>query len=68
MPEKLFKITYQGDVAGPQKKINAYLRLPSQNYTILRGEIELYLFHERQLPKCDIRTFWIGELYNENSG
>jgi len=65
MPEKLLKITYQG--AGPQKKINAYLRMPSQNYTILRREIELYLFLERQLPKCDVRTFWIGEFYNENA-
>ncbi|XP_017116978.1 protein ref(2)P [Drosophila elegans] len=73
MPEKLLKITYQGAaVAGPQKKINAYLRMPSQNYTILRREIELYLFVERQLPKCDIRTFWIDtdndeiEIVNQN--
>ncbi|XP_016994309.2 protein ref(2)P [Drosophila takahashii] len=73
MPEKLLKITYQGAaVAGPQKKINAYLRMPSQNYTILRREIELYLFQERQLPKCDIRTFWIDtdqdeiEIINQN--
>eukprot|EP00099_Drosophila_melanogaster_P000035 NP_001014491.1 refractory to sigma P, isoform B [Drosophila melanogaster] len=70
MPEKLLKITYQG--AGPQKKINAYLRMPSQNYTILRREIELYLFQERQLPKCDVRTFWIDadkdeiEIVNQN--
>ncbi|KAH8282077.1 hypothetical protein KR054_005345 [Drosophila jambulina] len=70
MPEKLLKITYQG--AGPQKKLNAYLRMPSQNYTILRREIELYLFQERQLPKCEIRTFWIDtdndeiEIVNQN--
>ncbi|EDW90437.1 protein ref(2)P [Drosophila yakuba] len=70
MPEKLLKITYH--VAGPQKKINAYLRMPSQNYTILRREIELYLFQERQLPKCDVRTFWIDsdqdeiEIVNQN--
>ncbi|XP_016962154.1 protein ref(2)P [Drosophila biarmipes] len=73
MPEKLLKITYQGAaVAGPQKKINAYLRMPSQNYTILRREIELYLFEERQLPKVDVRTFWIDtdqdeiEIINQN--
>ncbi|XP_020810458.1 LOW QUALITY PROTEIN: protein ref(2)P [Drosophila serrata] len=70
MPEKLLKITYQG--AGPQKKLNAYLRMPSQNYTILRREIDLYLFQERQLPKCEIRTFWIDsdndeiEIVNQN--
>ncbi|XP_017050493.2 protein ref(2)P [Drosophila ficusphila] len=69
MPEKLLKITYQGSA---QKKINAYLRMPSQIYTILRREIELYLFQERQLPKCDIRTFWIDsdqdeiEIVNQN--
>ncbi|KAH8248985.1 hypothetical protein KR032_004926 [Drosophila birchii] len=71
MPEKLLKITYQG-AAGPQKKLNAYLRMPSQNYTILRREIDLYLFQERQLPKCEIRTFWIDtdndeiEIVNQN--
>lgn len=59
MPEKLLKISYQGD--GAQKKINAYLRMPSQTYSILRREIELYLFTERHLPHCEIRTFWIGE-------
>ncbi|EDV54634.1 protein ref(2)P [Drosophila erecta] len=70
MSEKLMKITYH--VAGPQKKINAYLRMPSLNYTILRREIELYLFQERQLPKCDVRTFWIDsdqdeiEIVNQN--
>ncbi|KAH8255484.1 hypothetical protein KR038_004442 [Drosophila bunnanda] len=70
MPEKLLKITYQG--AGPQKKLNAYLRMPSQNFTILRREIDLYLFQERQLPKCEIRTFWIDtdndeiEIVNQN--
>ncbi|XP_016984798.2 protein ref(2)P [Drosophila rhopaloa] len=66
MPEKLLKITYQGAaVAGPQKKINAYLRMPSQNYTILRREIELYLFQERQLPRCEFRTFWIDTDHDE---
>ncbi|EDW37147.1 GL26088 [Drosophila persimilis] len=66
MTEKLLKITYQGpDVAGPQKKINAYLRMPSQNFNVLRREIEMYLFQERQLAKCEIRTFWIDHDHDE---
>ncbi|XP_022230578.2 protein ref(2)P [Drosophila obscura] len=66
MPEKLLKITYQGpDVAGPQKKLNAYLRMPSQNFNILRREIEMYLFQERQLARCEIRTFWIDHDHDE---
>ncbi|BFF94296.1 protein ref(2)P [Drosophila madeirensis] len=66
MAEKLLKITYQGpDVAGPQKKLNAYLRMPSQNFNILRREIEMYLFQERQLAKCEIRTFWIDHDHDE---
>lgn len=70
MPEKLLKISYQGD--GAQKKINAYLRMPSQTYSVLRREIELYLFTERHLPQCEIRTFWIDtdndeiEIVNQN--
>ncbi|KAH8335881.1 hypothetical protein KR074_001017 [Drosophila pseudoananassae] len=70
MPEKLLKISYQGDET--QKKINAYLRMPSQTYSVLRREIELYLFTERHLPQCEIRTFWIDtdndeiEIVNQN--
>ncbi|XP_023032523.1 protein ref(2)P-like [Drosophila willistoni] len=57
MSEKYMKITYQGQP--PAKKLNAYLRMPSQTYAVLRLEIEMYLFQERQLPKAEIKTFWI---------
>ncbi|EDW77753.2 uncharacterized protein Dwil_GK24381 [Drosophila willistoni] len=70
MPEKLMKITYQGPP--PAKKLNAYLRMPSQTYAVLRREIDMYLFQERQLPKAEIKTFWIDadndeiEIVNQN--
>lgn len=60
MADRLLKITYHG--AGATKKLNAYLRMPSVNLFILRREIEMYLFQERQLPQSEIRTYWIGKL------
>ncbi|KRF98729.1 uncharacterized protein Dwil_GK27174 [Drosophila willistoni] len=57
MSEKFMKITYQGPP--PATKLNAYLRMPSQTYAVLRREIDMYLFQERQLPKTEIKTFWI---------
>ncbi|KRF98730.1 uncharacterized protein Dwil_GK24659 [Drosophila willistoni] len=57
MSEKFMKITYQGPP--PATKLNAYLRMPSQTYAVLRREIDMYLFQERQLPKAEIKTFWI---------
>lgn len=61
MSEKLLKITYHSAPAGVGKKLNAYLRMPSSNFSILRREIEMYLFQERQLSNCEFRTFWIGK-------
>lgn len=61
MSEKLLKITYHNAPAGTGKKLNAYLRMPSNNFSILRREIDMYLFQERQLVKCEIRTYWIGK-------
>ncbi|XP_030376829.1 protein ref(2)P [Scaptodrosophila lebanonensis] len=63
-PEKLLKITYHG-ATGPTKKMNAYLRMPSSNLGYLRREIELNLFQERQLPQCEIRTFWVDSDHDE---
>lgn len=64
MSERLLKITYHGApaAAGGRKKLNAYLRMPSNNLTILRREIELFLFQERHLPQIEIKTYWIGKL------
>ncbi|XP_017857357.1 PREDICTED: protein ref(2)P [Drosophila arizonae] len=72
MSEKLLKITYHNAPAGTGKKLNAYLRMPSNNFSILRREIDMYLFQERQLAKCEIRTYWIDsdgdeiEVFNQN--
>ncbi|KAM8714968.1 hypothetical protein ACLKA7_002076 [Drosophila subpalustris] len=71
MSERLLKITYHGAPAGG-KKLNAYLRMPSNNLTILRREIELFLFQERHLPQIEIKTYWIDadsdeiEIVNQN--
>ncbi|XP_060644676.1 protein ref(2)P [Drosophila nasuta] len=72
MAERLLKITYHGASAGVTKKINAYLKMPSASLNILHREIEMYLFQERQLPKTEIRTYWIDadsdeiEIVNQN--
>ncbi|KAH8274072.1 hypothetical protein KR044_009872 [Drosophila immigrans] len=71
MAERLLKITYHGSI-GASKKINAYLRMPSASLNILHREIEMYLFQERQLPRTEIRTYWIDadsdeiEIVNQN--
>lgn len=61
MADRLLKITYHGAAAGATKKMNAYLRMPSSNFSILRREIEMYLFQERMLPQSETRTYWIGK-------
>ncbi|ALC38980.1 ref-2-P [Drosophila busckii] len=78
MPEKLLKISYNynaataGASAGQKQKLNAYLRMPSNTWMVLRREIEMYLFQERQLPNAEIRTYWIDadsdeiEIINQN--
>ncbi|XP_034474089.1 protein ref(2)P [Drosophila innubila] len=72
MSDRLLKITYHGAPAGAKKKLNAYLRMPSNNLIILRREIELFLFQERHLPQIEIRTYWIDtdsdeiEIVNQN--
>lgn len=61
MTERLLKITYHGAATGATKKLNAYLRMPSSQLGILRREIEMYLFQERQLPQSEIRMYWFGK-------
>ncbi|XP_064539090.1 protein ref(2)P [Drosophila montana] len=72
MPERLLKITYHDAPASATKKLNAYLRMPSNTFAVLRREIEMYLFQERELPVCNFRTYWIDsdsdeiEVINQN--
>ncbi|KAH8377104.1 hypothetical protein KR093_003466 [Drosophila rubida] len=73
MAERLLKITYHGAATGTAKKINAYLRMPSAHLHIdMIYEIKMYLFQKRQLPKTEIRTYWIDtdsdeiEIVNQN--
>ncbi|EDW57683.1 protein ref(2)P [Drosophila virilis] len=72
MPERLLKITYHDAPASASKKLNAYLRMPSNTFAVLRREIEMYLFQERELPVCNFRTYWIDsdsdeiEVINQN--
>lgn len=58
MDQHFLKITYHSSAS---KKMNAYLKMPSPTYRVLKKEIEMCLFDERQQPRCEIRTFWIGK-------
>ncbi|XP_030561830.1 protein ref(2)P-like [Drosophila novamexicana] len=72
MAEGLLRITYHGLPSGATKKLNAYLRMPSNTLADLRREIETYLFQEREQPVCHFRTYWIDsnsdeiEVINQN--
>lgn len=62
MDQHFLKITYH---PSGSKKMNAYLKMPSPTYHVLKKEIEMCLFDERKQPRCEIRTFWIDEDQDE---
>ncbi|XP_065357454.1 protein ref(2)P [Calliphora vicina] len=61
MDQNFLKITYHLGA----KKMNAYLKMPSPTYHVLKKEIEMCIFEERKQPRCEIRTFWIDEDHDE---
>uniref|UniRef100_A0A1A9W6U2 ZZ-type domain-containing protein n=1 Tax=Glossina brevipalpis TaxID=37001 RepID=A0A1A9W6U2_9MUSC len=61
-PDKFLKITYKLQSG---KDLHAYLKMPSPTYEYLKKEIEMYFFRERELPFCEIRTYWFDEQSDE---
>lgn len=61
-PDKFLKLTYKLQTG---KDLHAYLKMPSPTFEYLKKEIEMYFFRERDLPACEIRTFWFGKYGRE---
>uniref|UniRef100_A0A1B0G2C5 Protein ref(2)P n=1 Tax=Glossina morsitans morsitans TaxID=37546 RepID=A0A1B0G2C5_GLOMM len=61
-PDKFLKLTYKLQTG---KDLHAYLKMPSPTFEYLKKEIEMYFFRERDLPACEIRTFWFDEQSDE---
>uniref|UniRef100_A0A1B0B0K9 ZZ-type domain-containing protein n=1 Tax=Glossina palpalis gambiensis TaxID=67801 RepID=A0A1B0B0K9_9MUSC len=61
-PDKFLKLTYKLQTG---KDLHAYLKMPSPTFEYLKKEIEMYFFRERDLPACEIRTFWFDEQADE---